>query len=254
MTLENVVDIIVEKFRPYSIFLYGSKATMSDNNWSDCEIGVIFEDGKYVSRKEIVDSINDTNYSIFPFKLSEISNHIIDTPFQKEIYLKSLIDGGAKTLYGVTVLENLEAPEVTREHLLADVNFNLGISKTETAYQMRIAQIVKNIVETTAYEVSDCFYTFDNTKYDAMLNDAELKRSQNYPLNNNGLTSDTIDGNEFYSILNEFDSKATLQENTDTFKRAFNQITANITEEVLPEDVEHNQQVFKAKQNIKEEI
>ena len=69
-----------------------------------------------------------------------------------------------------------------------------------------------------------------------MLNDAELKRSQNYPLNNNGLTSDTIDGNEFYSILNEFDSKATLQENTDTFKRAFNQITANITEEVLPED------------------
>ena len=117
-----------------------------------------------------------------------------------------------------------------------NVNFNLGISKTETAYQMRIAQIVKNIVETTAYEVSDCFYTFDNTKYDAMLNDAELKRSQNYPLNNNGLTSDTIDGNEFYSILNEFDSKATLQENTDTFKRAFNQITANITEEVLPED------------------
>ena len=126
MTLENVVDIIVEKFRPYSIFLYGSKATKSDNNWSDCEIGVIFEDGKYLSRKEIVDSINDTNYSIFPFKLSEISNHIIDTPFQKEIYLKSLIDGGAKTLYGVTVLENLEAPEVTREHLLADVNFNLG--------------------------------------------------------------------------------------------------------------------------------
>ena len=74
MTLENVVDIIVEKFRPYSIFLYGSKATKSDNNWSDCEIGVIFADGKYVSRKEIVDSINDTNYSILPFKLISIIN------------------------------------------------------------------------------------------------------------------------------------------------------------------------------------
>ena len=117
-----------------------------------------------------------------------------------------------------------------------NINFGLGISKSETAYQMRIAQIVKNIVETTAYEVSDCFYTFDNSKYDAMLNDAELKRSQNYPLNNNGLGSETINGNDFYSILNEFDTNATLQENTDVFKRAFNQVTANITDEVLPQD------------------
>jgi hypothetical protein len=117
-----------------------------------------------------------------------------------------------------------------------NINFGLGISKSETAYQMRIAQIVKNIVETTAYEVSDCFYTFDNSKYDAMLNDAELKRSQNYPLNNNGLGSEAINGNDFYSILNEFDTNATLQENTDVFKRAFNQVTANITDEVLPQD------------------
>ena len=126
MNLDKVVDIIAETFKPYSIFLYGSKATMSDNNWSDCEIGVIFEDAKYISRQEIANLIKDDNYSIFPFKLSEITNYMIDTPFQKEIYLKSLIDGGAKTLYGVTVIEKMEAPNITREHLLADVNFNLG--------------------------------------------------------------------------------------------------------------------------------
>ena len=117
-----------------------------------------------------------------------------------------------------------------------NINFNLGVNKSEMAYQMRISEIVKNIVESTAYEVSDCFYTFSNDRYDQMLNDAELKRSKQYPFNKNGSTTDSADANDFYDILNSFDSNASLQENVDTFKRAFTQATATITNEVLPED------------------
>lgn len=111
-----------------------------------------------------------------------------------------------------------------------------GISKSETAYQMRISEIVKKIVESTAYEVSDCFYTFSNDRYNEMLNDAELKRSQQYPFNDNGLSSSSPNADDFSTILNEFRDDASLQENVDVFTRAFNQVTASITEEVLPED------------------
>ena len=111
-----------------------------------------------------------------------------------------------------------------------------GISKTETAYQMRISEIVKNIVESTAYEVSDCFYTFSNDRYNEMLNDAELKRSQQYPFNDNGLSTSTPNASDFSEILNEYRDNASLQENVDVFTRAFNKVTSDITKEVLPTD------------------
>ena len=42
--------------------------------------------------------------------------------------------------------------------------------------------------------------------------------------------------NHRLDILNEFDNNATLKENKEVVKRAITQATANITEEVLPED------------------
>ena len=115
-------------------------------------------------------------------------------------------------------------------------SFNFGINKSETAYQMRIAEIVKNIVESTAYEVSDCFYSFDNAKYDAMLRDAELKRSRLRVYSDGVVSATEVDGDSCYDILNEFDSNATLNENKEVIKRAITQATASITEEILPED------------------
>ena len=113
---------------------------------------------------------------------------------------------------------------------------NLNINKSETAYQMRVAEIVKNIIESTAYEVSDCFYTFDNAKYDKMLRDAEIKRSRMYVNNDDNNTVNEHDGEDVFSILNEFDNNATLNENKEVIKRAITQATAKITDEVLPED------------------
>ena len=94
MNLESVINMIIRKYEVYSIFLYGSKATNTDNISSDYELGIIFEDKNFVSRKEIKELINDEKYSIFPFKLSEIMKYIIDTPFQREIYLNTLIAFG----------------------------------------------------------------------------------------------------------------------------------------------------------------
>ena len=126
--LQKVIDKLSKNYNPYSIFLYGSKATISSNINSDYEIGIIFEDDKYISRQEIAKLINNKNYSIFPFRLSEVKSYNIDTPFEKNIYMNVLISGGSKTLYGQHILEDLEPPIITKENLLADINFNLGIA------------------------------------------------------------------------------------------------------------------------------
>ena len=62
----------------------------------------------------------------------------------------------------------------------------MALSETYTKkIEYYIEHLPERIYKPTDCVKFDCFYTFDNAKYDAMLNDAELKRSQNYPLNNN---------------------------------------------------------------------
>lgn len=111
-----------------------------------------------------------------------------------------------------------------------------GINKTESAYQMRVTEIVKKIVESTAFEATDCFYTFSNKEIEEIEHRAELKRAQGYEFIDDNHHTLKVSLDEAYSILNEFNDNATLQENKDVITRAITKATASITDEVLPED------------------
>lgn len=116
------------------------------------------------------------------------------------------------------------------------LTINANINKTESAYQIRVAEIVKNIIESTAFEATDCFYTFSNTEIEEMEHKAELKRSQGYEFIDSNHKNLQVSLDEAYTILHEFDDNATLQENKDVITRAITKATTSITEEVLPED------------------
>lgn len=126
--LDLIIDKIESNFNPYAIFLYGSVATSTFNSKSDYEIGVIFKSDNYVSRKQIKETIPQNNYSIFPFKFEEILTYDIDTPFQKEIYIATLIKGGAQILRGKNIFQELTIPTITKACLLEDIYFNKGLA------------------------------------------------------------------------------------------------------------------------------
>lgn len=151
--LQNTINKIVENYKPYSIFLYWSKATHTENINSDYELWIIFEDDKYISRHTIADLINNKKYSIFPFKLNEILNYDIDTPFQKTIYMNILINWGAKTLYWEKVIENMEPRIITMNDLLADIYFHLWISLSA----VRVYKSGNNTLANDMFYKS-CFY------------------------------------------------------------------------------------------------
>ena len=58
------------------------------------------------------------------------------------------------------------------------VDANAKVSMTESIYQMRISEIIKNIIEADAYEVSDCFFSFSNENFTSMLEESEKKRQE----------------------------------------------------------------------------
>ena len=124
-----MVNTIIDKlrrFNPKSIFVYGSRAINSVNSKSDFELGIIFDEENYVHSSAIREIIDNAEFSVYSFKYRELTKYDIDTPFEKNLYIYSLICGGAKTIYGEKIIENLVPLKICVENLISDVYFNLG--------------------------------------------------------------------------------------------------------------------------------
>lgn len=118
------------------------------------------------------------------------------------------------------------------------LNMNMGISVglgvrhqegTET-----IKEIIKNILESDDSEINDCYYTFDNSKYDALLRKAEEKRARQERFGN--VTHETGLFDSVNDILNEYDANAELHEQVDVLHRAITQAAVTVSEGVEESD------------------
>lgn len=118
------------------------------------------------------------------------------------------------------------------------LNMNMGISAglgvrhqegTET-----IKEIIKNILESDDSEINDCYYTFDNSKYDALLRKAEEKRARQERFGN--VTHETGLFDSVNDILNEYDANAELNEQVDVLHRAITQAAVTVSDGVEESD------------------
>ncbi|MDX9970329.1 MAG: hypothetical protein RBS56_00270 [Candidatus Gracilibacteria bacterium] len=123
--LDTVLKKIIETYNPVSVFLYGSRARADFLKRSDFEIGILVPASRSVSIIELKSAIGEDGVNVYPFILEDFKNGIIDTPFQKNIYLRELISVG-KTLHGEKVIENIKAPAITIVDLMQDLRFNMG--------------------------------------------------------------------------------------------------------------------------------
>lgn len=120
-----------------------------------------------------------------------------------------------------------------------EIGVGFSLSKQEIETQLRVSEIIKNVIESDGTQVSDCFFSFSNDNVSEMSRQAELKY-----LNQELVLADTnkainFDMSSVQNVLNEYNSQGTLEENVDVLKRTFSQVSANITEEV-PGVIEYN--------------
>ena len=115
------------QFKPKSVFLYGSRGRGDAKPDSDYEIGVIFDDDKYVQRSDIHAAITDPNIKAYPFKWGELSSGTFGHVFQKSIYLREIIMGG-KTIAGEHLIEQIPPPPITTLDLIQRLRFDIGMA------------------------------------------------------------------------------------------------------------------------------
>jgi len=123
--LDIILDKIEKLCNPVSIFLYGSRARTDFLKRSDYEIGVLMKKNKYVSRSEIKEKINEKEFNIYPFRYEDFIRGKLDTPFQKSVYLREIVEAG-KTLRGKKIIERMKSPAIKVIDIMQDLRFNLG--------------------------------------------------------------------------------------------------------------------------------
>lgn len=126
-------------------------------------------------------------------------------------YVMSLKLFDAKVL-ATTLLDSIQSLRM---------GLNIGVSKQEAYTTETVKEIIKNIINTDDSEINDCFYTFDNTKYDALLRKTAEAREKK------GMSVSAIT-----EILNEYNENAQLHEQVDVLNRAITQATVTVTEGV----------------------
>ena len=112
------------------------------------------------------------------------------------------------------------------------INVGLGVRHQEGTETIK--EIIKNILESDDSEINDCYYTFDNSKYDALLRKAEEKRARQERFGN--VTHEIGLFDSVNDTLNEYDANAELNEQVDVLHRAITQAAVTVSEGVPDSD------------------
>ncbi|HTE22103.1 MAG TPA: nucleotidyltransferase domain-containing protein [Candidatus Limnocylindria bacterium] len=115
------------QFKPKSVFLYGSRGRGDAKPDSDYEIGVIFDDDKYVQRSNIHAAISNPQVKTYPFKWGELSRGTFGHVFQKSIYMREIVKGG-QTIAGEHLVEQIPPPPITILDLIQRLRFDIGMA------------------------------------------------------------------------------------------------------------------------------
>jgi hypothetical protein len=114
------------------------------------------------------------------------------------------------------------------------INTRLGISLTigqkHQEATEKVKEIIKEIINSDDSSVEDCYFKFDNEKYDKLLRLSEEKRAKQYNFGNT--TNKVGDFSAVRDILSEYDSVATLEEQVDVISRAITQASVTISDGV----------------------
>lgn len=131
-----------------------------------------------------------------------------------------------------------DAKVIATTLLDALIDARLGLSVTFGKERQEaidaLKEIIKNVINSDDSSVSDCFYTFDNSKYESLLRKSEEKRARQQRFGN--VTQEVGSFANVREILDEYDANAELHKQVEVLNRAITQASVNITEGVEEKD------------------
>lgn len=170
---------------------------------------------------------------------------------QNYYYRRTLIEFNTDYVMSLKLFDSKVVTAQLLDSLMGLLNIDLNLTYKQMLIKNEVKKMVQMIVETDDTVVSDCFFTFTNDDYNAMLEKAELNRAKLFSINGEQNTTTTIDPKEILRSLNELDDSAIQSGDTTVIEHALTEISGNIaTMDVMEGDAIN----FGARMNFIENI
>lgn len=152
-------------------------------------------------------------------------------PIEKNYYYrKTLIEFNYDYITSLKLFDSKVVAAQLLDQLTGLLNIHLNLSYARQLIKNETLKMVRDIVESDDLVVSDCFFTFSNADYDAMLQKAEMNRSGLFSINGEENSAVKIDPSTILDCLNGISQSATQQEMQSIIEGSLTEISGTISD------------------------
>ena len=145
-------------------------------------------------------------------------------------YRKTLIEFNYDYITSLKLFDSKVVAAQLLDQLTGLLNIHLNLSYARQLIKNETLKMVQDIVESDDLVVSDCFFTFSNADYDAMLQKAEMNRSGLFSVNGEENSTVKIDPSTILGSLNGISQSATQQEMQSIIEGSLTEISGTISD------------------------
>ena len=199
---------------------------------SNCREQIKVKEKEIQTQKEIIKTSKEKKVNAIK-ELRKIQASMSNNDYRKitqnYYYRRTLIEFNTDYVMSLKLFDPKVVTAQLLDSLMGLLNIDLNLTYKQMLIKNEVKKMVQMIVETDDTVVSDCFFTFTNDDYNAMLEKAELNRAKLFSINGEQNTTTTIDPKEILRSLNELDDSAIQSGDTTVIEHALTEISGNIT-------------------------
>lgn len=149
---------------------------------------------------------------------------------QNYYYKRTLIEFNYDYIMSLKLFDSKVVAAQLLDSLTGLLNIDLSVNYKRQLIKNETIKMVQAIVESDDTVVGDCFFTFSNEDYNAMLQKAELTRSGFFTINGEQNSAVQIDPASILDSLNGLSSGATQQEMISIIEGSLTEISGTIAD------------------------
>lgn len=146
---------------------------------------------------------------------------------KKNIFNKTIFEFNSDYLDSMKLLHRKPIlANITDVFTGGSLTLSAGLSLDEQIIMAQVDKIIKNVVEADDTEIKDCYFSFSNDEFNAMLEDSELRMLGKKMMNGATQSTYSYDANDLIASLDSISSSANQQEVVTSIKNLFVDIAA----------------------------
>ena len=163
-------------------------------------------------------------------KKPSLPGDLVPDNYKKNYYRKrTLIQFNYDYVSSIKLFDSKVVAAQLLDKLTNALSIDMSLTFNQQLIKYEVSEIVKSVVETDDSEVSDCFFTFSNEKYNSMLEKAELVHAGLFSINGEQNNSITINPEDILNSLNGISEAASLEEQKTIIEGALTEISKTLS-------------------------